>query len=326
MNRRAEIRAALTLTRPGQWPILATQFMVAVMLVSPGAVGGGCWYNFKSIFALGVAGVVWVVLLNGGTLAFNSAYDKDTTPVAYLPDPPPPPAWLAGVSALFMLLGVGLGWRFVGSGFGFTVAVCVGLSLLYSHPRVRLKSRPGLDLVVNMVGYGAGTTLAGVLAGTAAHLGTCPVDVWQSFGLPAGGGDLGRQLTAALSGETGWVVLAFGLLFGSFYPLTQIYQIVDDRARGDHTLATRLGPRRALGLAFGLGLLAAAALGRGLFLRGWGPADLAALAALSVWQLHIVRWWIQSDGLDPSAQEKRMYTALTLWAAVDVALLISWLL
>ncbi len=72
--------------------------MVPVMLTAPAARGGGCWFNPASGAVLAAAWFVWVVLLNGGTLAFNSAYDRDTGPVAYLPNPPQPPSWLAGAS------------------------------------------------------------------------------------------------------------------------------------------------------------------------------------------------------------------------------------
>ena len=38
---------------------------------------------------LGLA--LWVVCLNGGTLALNSAFDRDEGDIAYLRRPPPPP-------------------------------------------------------------------------------------------------------------------------------------------------------------------------------------------------------------------------------------------
>ena len=42
--------------------------------------------------------VLWVVCLNGGTLALNSAFDRDEGDVAYLKRPPPPPRHLAAFS------------------------------------------------------------------------------------------------------------------------------------------------------------------------------------------------------------------------------------
>ncbi len=80
-------------------------------------------------------------MLNGGTLAFNSAYDRDTGPVAYLRNPPPPPAWLAAFGLAAMIGGALLGGLSSGSASALIALVCVLLSVLYSHPAVR--SRPG---------------------------------------------------------------------------------------------------------------------------------------------------------------------------------------
>lgn len=331
MSQAAGLSAAWRLTRPGQWPILSAQFLVSVLLVSPRAMAGGCWLNPAALGVLACSWLVWVVMLNGGTLAFNSAYDRDTGPVAYLPDPPPPPAWLGAASAALMAAGALLGTLVTGSAFGAVVALCVALSVLYSHPAARFKSRPGLDLAVNMAGYGAATTLAGILAGTAAYLGqppgACGLDGVGAppFALPALEGSLTGQLGAALADGKGWLIAGFGLLFGSFYPTTQIYQMRDDLDRGDRTLATALGTRPALVLALVLGLGAGAA-----FLAAWpeeGNAWSRALptAAVLLWTGHLARWWWRAEKLDRRGQEKGMYTALTLWAVVDAGLLLGWM-
>lgn len=327
------IGAAWRLTRPGQWPILTAQFLLAVLLVSPRAMAGGCWLNPAALGVLACSWLVWVVMLNGGTLAFNSACDRDTGPVAYLMNPPEPPAWLGVAATALMTAGALLGGLVVGLAFGAVVGLCVVLSVLYSHPVARLKSRPGMDLLVNMVGYGAGTTLAGILAGTAAYLGLPPgtcapgggFGAVPAFTLPALDGSLSQQLTAALAGGKGWLIAGFGLLFGSFYPTTQIYQMQDDLDRGDRTLTTALGVRRALLLAVALGL------GAGLaFLAAWpagGGHWSRALPSLGVllWTIHLVRWVLRAETLDRAGHEKGMYTALTLWAVVDAGLLLGWM-
>ena len=321
--------------RPGQWPILTAQFFLAVMLVSPRASGGGCWYNPGAAAVLAGAWLAWVILLNGGTLAFNSSYDRDTGPVAYLPDPPPPPRWLAGTALTIMACGALLGWFLVGHAFGLVVGACVVLSVLYSLPGIRLKARPGLDLLTNMVGYGAGTTLAGLLAGTAAYLGNAPgtcgsldkdLFAWPWFIPPAAQGTWNQQVTLALAGGKGWLVAGFGLLFGSFYPATQIYQVQEDLARGDRTLTTVLGIRRSLLLAAGLGLAAGVA-----FLLGWITTTghwsvvLPAVAVI-IWTVHHILWWKKAGELERAGHEKHMYTDLTLWAVTDAALLVGWFL
>ncbi len=215
------MRTWLIFLRPRQWPILTCQLAVGV-LAAPAAVAGLRAGRAPDAAVLVAAWAAWVVALNGGTLAYNSAYDRDTDSVAYLRRPPPPPSGLARRALLLMTGGALLG-AVVAPGFAAVTAVCVLLSLLYSHPAVRLKGVAGADLAVNMLGYGAGTTLAGFFAGQAA---------WGAAAAPP-------------DGATWRLAAGFGLLFGSFYPLTQIYQIAPDRRRGDRTLAVRLGPRRA---------------------------------------------------------------------------------
>jgi 4-hydroxybenzoate polyprenyltransferase len=221
-----------------------------------------------------------------------------------------------------MMLGVVVGWIGVSEDFGLVTAGCVVLSLLYSHPVARWKARPGLDLAVNMVGYGGATTLAGLLAGAAA-----------TNGLAASSG-------TALAPAAWWLVGGFALLFGSFYPLTQIYQIAEDRRRGDRTLATALGTERALGLAVALGglatvcLLTAVARNHTVTAAPAEPAtvQIRALAlviwplaaALAAWLGHLTWWLLRVHGTRNVDHERGMYRALALWAIVDVALLVSW--
>jgi 1,4-dihydroxy-2-naphthoate octaprenyltransferase len=191
----------------------------------------------------------------------------------------------------------------VAPGFAAVTAVCVLLSLLYSHPAVRLKGVAGADLAVNMLGYGAGTTLAGFFAGQAA---------WGAAAAPP-------------DGATWRLAAGFGLLFGSFYPLTQIYQIAPDRRRGDRTLAVRLGPRRALLLALALGAAAAPAfLGAASRWPGAGatgrPVPWLAFG-MGLWLCHLAAWLARADRLSARQQEAGMYRALALWALVDAAVL-----
>jgi len=325
-----DIKDALRLTRPDQWPILTFQFMVPLMLIAPAARGGGCWFNPASGALLFSAWLIWVVFLNGGTLAFNSAYDRDTGPVAYLPNPPAPPRWLAKASLGVMLLGVLLAFFVVGTAFAAVVGFSVLMSVMYSHPAIRLKARPGLDLLVNMLGYGAGTTLAGLLAGQAAYFGAsgnaCAAGGWRFVSWPGLKGTLSQQILTAFQGGSGWLVLGFALLFGSLYPLTQIYQIAEDRLRSDRTLCTAMGVKPSLWLAIALALLAGVAMALGLWQRGTGWALILPAAGLAAWLWHLLTWLTQEPGLDIAIQEKKMYRALTLWAVMDACLVAAWYL
>jgi len=309
MRRPAGLHLLLIFTRPRQWPILTCQLAVGALSSAMAARALG--HGLGPTGSLGwvrliTAWLAWVVGLNGGTLAFNSAYDRDTGRIAYLPHPPVPPRWLARASLGQMLAGAALAW-WTEPGFGLITTTCVGLSILYSHPAVRWKGVAGLDLAVNMIGYGAGTTLAGLVVGQA---------VFQD------GAAASINLDAA-----GWLLaLAFALLFGSFYPLTQLYQVEPDRRRGDRTLAGALGRRRSLVLALILGGLATdafwAAAERWRPEMGAGRAVPALLTvALLLWLAHLAWWVMRSDRLDPAAQERGMYRALALWAVIDLTLL-----
>ncbi len=291
MISRTHAVAAWRLMRPAQWPILSAQLLVGMALAAPpSGPAQARWFADLDGRDLGLVWFTWVVLLNGGTLAFNSAWDRDTGPVAYLTKPPPPPPHLAAAAVGIMSAGAVLGGLLVSPALGILLGACTLLSVLYSHPATRWKSRPGLDLLVNGAGYGCGTTLAGLMA--------------------SGG-------PTTLAGW--WFTAGFGLLFGSFYPLTQIYQCAADRQRGDRTLTTALGPRRALVLAIILSILAAGAFWQASPSGAW-PASLV------LWAGHLGWWWSRAKTWSDAAHEKAMYRALGLWALMDAVLAASWLL
>jgi 4-hydroxybenzoate polyprenyltransferase len=255
---------------------------------------------------IAAAWLAWVIFLNGGTLAFNSAYDKDVKDIAYLRRPPQPPRRLFAFAFTLMLAGTVVA-TWVSFPFGLLTAGCLVLSILYSHPRTRWKGIAGLDLAVNMFGYGAGTTLAGLLIGAAA------------FGTAGSG-------LAGPAGAGWWLTAGFALLFGSFYPLTQLYQLQEDNRRGDRTLASALGIRPSLAMAFSLGVLAS------VFLLGaasrWNQQGttlslLPPAAILAAWLGFIAAWHLRAPSLTPRDHERRMYQALALWAAVDLSVLFS---
>jgi 4-hydroxybenzoate polyprenyltransferase len=325
----------LLLLRPRQWPILSFQLAVGVLLapLTVVALCGAAGLPRPTLPTVDSAGgpvgsvlllawLAWVVGLNGGTLAFNSAYDRDVEDIAYLRRPPAPPRGLALYGLLLMAAGGLLAFS-LSPGLGILTTVCILLSVLYSHPRTRWKRRPGLDLATNMLGYGAGTTLAGLLAAAAA------------FEDPAA--DRGAwQAMESWPTESWLLVAGFGLLFGSFYPLSQVYQVEPDCRRGDRTLVSALGVGPSLRLALALGLLGglcllaavaawpspppgpAVARAACLALR-WGPPSLSLLA----WLAHLWRWHGRYRSMEQREHERAMYHALLLWAVVDGALLLG---
>ncbi len=246
---------------------------------------------------LGLA--LWVGCLNGGTLALNSAFDRDQGDIAYLRNPPPPPHRLAVFALLLMAAGQVLALA-LPPPYVAAYAACFLLSLLYSVPPFRLKAVAGADWLINMVGFGTLTPFAG----------------WAATGRPL-------ETTAAI------VLLAFCPLFASLYPLTQLYQLEEDARRGDRTLALRLGIRRGLSVA-----LLAAAAAFGLFgwagmRSGWsgtsGGWRWAALGlALLAWLAVLVPWRAAAHRLSPRDHQRRMYHALAAWAVTDIAVVLTW--
>jgi 4-hydroxybenzoate polyprenyltransferase len=276
--------------RPAEWPIMAAHtalgFVLAVGLLP--ALGGE-----RLATLLGALGI-WVLLLNGGTLAINSVFDKDEGDIGYLVAPPAPPRHLLAFSLLLLIAGQLLALALPGS-FAWAYTACFAMSLLYSVPPFRFKAVAGVDWVINMWGFGTFTPYAG----------------WAATGRPL---DLAHAL----------VLLAFCPLFASLYPLTQLYQFEEDSRRGDRTLALILGMRRSLLVAIGAALLAFAIFFGAAALSGprlWQWAGLAA--ALAAWMRVLISWYARHRVMTPSDHQRGMYAALGAWAVTDVAVILA---
>jgi O-antigen/teichoic acid export membrane protein len=117
-------------------------------------------------------------------------------------------------------------------------------------------------------------------------------------------------------------------LFAALYPLTQIYQIEEDTARGDRTLAIILGVPASLWLSL-LGATAAFALfGFAAIRAGWSAGDkwrwlVLVLAALA-WVVVLLPWLRGHRRMNPQQHQHGMYRALLAWAITDVAVVLAW--
>jgi 4-hydroxybenzoate polyprenyltransferase len=280
--------------RPAEWPIVAGHTAVGYLLaVGPaGALAGARWREA----ALGT--VLWVICLNGGTLALNSAFDRDEGDIAYLRRPPPPPRGLAPASLALMLAGQALAFA-LPPAYRIAYAACVVMSLLYSVPPMRLKAVAGADWLINMLGFGTLTPYAG----------------WAATGVP-------------LEPARGLTLIAFCPLFAALYPLTQIYQLEEDTRRGDRTLATVLGVRgsldaaaAALAVAFVLFGAAGVVAGWGLGARAWRWPVLAL--ALAGWLAVLLPWRRDARQFGIGDHQRGMYRALAAWALTDLVVLVT---
>jgi len=298
--------------RPRSWPTVAGHVLAGAlmaggveMFVPPAA---HLWWR-------ALAGAfLWAVCLNGGTLAFNSAIDRDEGDVGFLDNPPRPPRGLA-FWGLFVMGSGAVGAWFLGPPFLLIYLISVFLSWVYSAPPVRLKTRGGWDVVVNMIGYGALTALAGWLA----------VSGWPEAPL-----DL-------------LIFVGFGFLFGAVYPMTQFYQREEDERKGARTLALVLGVRGSMVfihvcLVTALLCWVVAALGREWDSRDGLEAGLTAaqiawkvrplsslgwfalLFQAEIWIIFAAHWWITFERYP---LKKGLYRAMVLWAFSNLCLVIA---
>jgi 1,4-dihydroxy-2-naphthoate octaprenyltransferase len=258
------------------------------------------------ILALGVSGVlrgeqlgsliagllIWVILGNGGTLAINSAFDKDEGDIGYLDAPPAAPARLAPFALALMAVGQVLAFA-LPVGFRLAYAACFVMSLVYSVPPVRLKAVAGADWLINMIGFGTLTPYAG----------------WAITG---------RELPGVMA----VVLWSFCALFASLYPLTQLYQFEEDSRRGDRTLALMLGMRGSLIVAavaavIAFAMLTWAAAATHVALWQWLGLAIAATA----WTAVLFPWLAAHQRMTPAEHQKGMYAALVAWAITDLAVI-----
>ncbi|AQG82034.1 UbiA family prenyltransferase [Spirosoma montaniterrae] len=158
------------------------------------------------------------LLLYPASNAYNSYFDKDEGPIGGLETPPPVTktlywvSWLLDVVAL--ILGAFLGWPFV-----VYLLVYGFVTKAYSHRHIRLKKYPILSFFL----------ISGLQGGITYVMTYVAVN-----DLPFSAITQPRLLFGGLLGTLNLMAL---------YPVTQVYQHVEDARRGDRTLSLLLGVR-----------------------------------------------------------------------------------
>ncbi|HWC72762.1 MAG TPA: UbiA family prenyltransferase [Gemmatimonadales bacterium] len=273
--------------RPAEWPIMAGHTLLGYVL----AVGIEGVLSGDELGAALRALFIWVIFLNGGTLAINSVFDRDEGDIGYLNAPPPLPRFLLHFS-LALLIGGQLLALTLPRAFQIVYAICFGLSLLYSVPPFRFKAVAGVDWLINMWGFGMLT----------------PYATWAATG---------RTLDVGY----GVVLLAFCPLFAGLYPLTQLYQFDEDRRRGDRTLALILGMRWSLIVAVVCTALAFALLSAAAVLLDVGKKGYAIGLPFALWAMVLAPWLARHNQWSPAQHQRGMYRALAAWAVTDLTVL-----
>jgi 4-hydroxybenzoate polyprenyltransferase len=207
--------------------------------------------------------VAFHVFLYSGATAFNSYYDRDVGPVGGLERPPSvTPSLLPfslAVQAVGWLLAALVNWT-----FWLAYGVFGALSVAYSHPRIRWKAHTLTSLLVVGLGQGA----LAFLAAWAATRG---------------------EISSAWSLDGLFGALAATFLILALYPLTQLYQVDEDAARGDRTLAVAWGPQRCFAFAI-LCTLAGGAAMLAVLARRFGPGDTVLVGCGLLAQLAAISW------------------------------------
>jgi 1,4-dihydroxy-2-naphthoate octaprenyltransferase len=214
-------------------PTLAPIFLWGALL------SGGRWDCSTT-----AAFVALHLFLYPAATAFNSVYDRDEGPVSGIERPPRVQPGMLGFTVALAATGAAAA-LFAGLGFLLVYALIVVWTAAYSHPATRWKASPWKSAAAIALGQGALGFIAGWIA-------AAPLDPGSE---------------ALLAGAAGAALTALGL-----YPATQVFQVGEDRERGDRTLAVVMGPAGAL--RFGAACLAlGGAITAWLVERRFGPPD-----------------------------------------------------
>jgi 4-hydroxybenzoate polyprenyltransferase len=295
------MRRLLTRILPAHWvpyvlhlrlrgaPIVIAQMSVGFLLAN------GLRFDPDALSRWVLAALSWAVMGSGGTLALNSAFDQDEGDIAFLHNPPKPPRLLSifalGVMAVGLVIALFIGVRFV-----VAYLICFVMSVLYSVPPFRMKSRPGADMLISATGYGAMTIYSG----------------WAALGLP---------LIPPIKN----VVAGFFCLLAAWYPLTQFYQVEEDRRRGDRTLTLSIGKRNGLILATVATLAGFVFLGAEIVLRYWGLRSIGVALGFLAWAATLVHWWCHWREMDTLYERTGMYRLVWAFAVTQAGVLLAML-
>ncbi len=241
---------------------------------------------------LGLTFLILHFLLYPASNAFNSYFDRDEGPIGGLKRPPAVnkgvyyAALVLDVAAIVLAFKISMLFALMMTGYALA-------SRAYSHPSVRVKKYPVTGLLYTAFFQGMY-----IVAMLYVGLNDYPLaSVFQEKVMIAG------ALTS--------------LLLMATYPLTQVYQHVEDERRGDRTISMMLGVRGTFHFTAGVFTLAVA--GWVLFLRAQMPAVpvtdfLMATAPALVYFL----WWYSRVSKDESAADWRSMTVMNILASTGL--------
>lgn len=194
---------------------------------------------------------------------YNSYMDRDEESIGMLEKPPKPTKQLFYLTAVLDIIALLLSLL-----LNIVFALCILANILasraYSYRGIRLKKYPVAGFLTVIIFQGAITYFM-------VYMGSS--DAWQQLFVPWHG------------------MLISSLLFGGFYPLTQIYQHEQDLKDGVVTISSKLGIRGTFvfsGIMYALAEVA-------LFIYFQGAGQLEQFAVLQIFFLpvlvYFIYWW-----------------------------------
>jgi 4-hydroxybenzoate polyprenyltransferase len=251
------------------WVLARPRLIPFVLLLPVVGFGWGHWdraLDLRGAGGLPLVVVAWL-LLQCATMWLNAALDRDSGEVLW-GRAIAVPRETSFVAYVALVLAVALA-SIANLISGAACAACATLAVLYSHPATAWKGHAFLGPLVNILGYGLLSTLAG----------------WALVGVPQ---DTRTILV--------WPLGAFGLL-GCYFAV-QAFQADEDRARGYRTLVATHGPRAVLlaaRLCIGVGFVGGVLLA----VFGWLPRLCLVGFGLWVWiDRYLAKWSRQPGGGD----------------------------
>ena len=175
------------------------------------------WFALSNTGHIETSTAVWIfvilhLFIYPASNGYNSYYDKDTTSIGGIKNPPAVSSLLYWLVLFFDIVALVLSFLFINITFFFMMLVYLLVSKAYSYDRIRLKKLPLTGTLVVTVFQGAFTYIA---------------------------------VRYGLEGKIDTIDLAYALVSTLFlagsYPLTQVYQHQEDADRGDITLSIILG-------------------------------------------------------------------------------------
>lgn len=254
--------------------------------------GYGLWEVGSTIHPIYVAGTLsllfgtWV-FAHAGTMWLNAALDEDQGEVLLgRPVKVPKRAALYGYVAIGGAVAVI--YTIDRVTFGCAV-ICAVLSVLYSHPKLALKPTPLGGPLVNGVGYGALSPIAG----------------WAATGAPI-------TWRAVVTVSLG-VIFLLGIYF-----MAQVFQYEEDAERGYRTLVVTAGPKVTLRVASGC-LIVSAGAAVALCVLGVYPRAVLASVPFWIWMVVHLRGWAKAPDGGTQRHADRLVLIVTLAVVAAIA-------